>query len=94
MFQGGNKITFLDKVGTDIPALCARKRSGSQIIMQMLQWDASIQASKQGDTRSAQPRVQGFYLKMENPLVVDMAGEPYDDREFTKTLKHRAKAGV
>lgn len=95
VFRGsGSKITFLDKVGrgghTD--AMRAQKAFWFSDNHANAQWDA-IQASKQGDTRSAQPRVQGFYLKMENPLVVDMAGEPYDDREFTKTLNIAQKQG-
>lgn len=95
VFRGsGSKITFLDKVGRGghTGAMRAQKAFWFSDNHANAQWDA-IQASKQGDTRSAQPRVQGFYLKMENPLVVDMAGEPYDDREFTKTLNIAQKQG-
>lgn len=95
VFRGsGSKITFLDKVGRGghTGAMRAQKAFWFSDNHANAQWD-TIQASKQGDTRSAQPRVQGFYLKMENPLVVDMAGEPYDDREFTKTLNIAQKQG-
>lgn len=95
VFRGsGSKITFLDKVGRGghTGAMRAQKAFWFSDNHANAQWYA-IQASKQGDTRSAQPRVQGFYLKMENPLVVDMAGEPYDDREFTKTLNIAQKQG-
>ena len=49
--------------------------------------------AEQENVRPAQPVVQGFYLKMENPLVVDMAGEPYDDREFTEALNIAQRQG-
>lgn len=95
VFRGsGSKTTFLDKVGRGghTGAMRAQKAFWFSDNHANAQWDA-IQASKQGDTRSAQPRVQGFYLKMENPLVVDMAGESYDDREFTKALNIAQKQG-
>lgn len=43
--------------------------------------------------RIASPTVQGFYLKMENPMVVDMQGEPYDDKEYSQLLDLAQRQG-
>lgn len=43
--------------------------------------------------RIASPTVQGFYLRMENPMVVDMQGEPYDDREYSQLLDLAQRQG-
>jgi len=58
-----------------------------------LRKEMEVIRAEQENVRPAQPVVQGFYLKMENPLVVDMAGEPYDDREFTEALHIAQRQG-
>ena len=37
-------------------------------------------------TEPTQPLVQGFYLNIVNPLVVDMGGQEYNDKVWTKVL--------
>lgn len=44
------------------------------------------------NSRPAQPVVQEFFLKMENPLVVDAAGRGYDDKIWTEWVRE-AQAG-
>lgn len=45
------------------------------------------------DSRPAQPVVQEFFLKMENPLVVDAAGRGYDDKIWTEWVNTALAAG-
>jgi hypothetical protein len=40
----------------------------------------------EGNTRDAQPAVQEFYVRMENPLVKDGNYQPYDDKIYTAWL--------
>lgn len=44
-------------------------------------------------SRPAQPVVQEFFLKMENPLVVDAAGRGYDDKIWTEWVNEALAAG-
>ena len=44
-------------------------------------------------SRPAQPVVQEFFLKMENPLIVDAAGRGYDDKIWTEWVNKALAAG-
>lgn len=64
----------------------------AQRILRLRKEIAAVRADA-GSSRPAQPTVQGFYLKMENPLVMDMGGESYDDREFSTALDIAQRQG-
>lgn len=58
-----------------------------------LQGKLDLMQNTEGMTRPAQPVVQEFFLRMENPLVKDGMGQSYDDKLYTGWLNEALAGG-